>query len=205
MDSWLDMVLRQIILYSLPLMVSLSVVGMIESRLLRSPMPHAFFSLSWRGAWLPFLACIAMHRGVVFALPRGSARGARAAAYRFAGHGVLCALGLLLYTWSLSHPAAMGLPPLHHWWAKVLMFFNLCMLGMHLLPLPGMLLGEWLLPRLSGTRMHVLSRLYRLDEARLVWLWVVLAASPLPDAITGAYVIFPVYAEMATWAAGMAH
>lgn len=205
MESWLEIVLRQIILYSLPMIVSLGVVGMVEARLMRQPMPHAFYGLSWYGAWLPWLVCIAFHRAMIFSLPRTAHRGAQAALVRFAAHALLCLLGYLLYAWSLAHPAAAGLPPLHHWWTKVLMFFNLCMLGMHLLPLPGMLFGEWLLPRCAGTRFDVLSRLSSLAEPGLVVLWVLLAASPLPDAILGTYVIFPAYGDLATRAAGMAH
>ncbi|PIO90820.1 MAG: hypothetical protein CO017_03330 [Zetaproteobacteria bacterium CG_4_8_14_3_um_filter_59_5] len=204
MESWLEIVLRQIIMYSLPMLISLSVVGMAEARAMRQPMRHAFYALSWCGSWLPWLACIVFNRAVIFALPRPAHAGLPATLVRFAAHGVLCLLGYLLYIWSLTHPAAMGLPPLHYWWAKVLMFFNLCMLGIHLLPLPGMLLGEWLLPRFSGTRFAVFAHSGSIAERKLVLVWVLLGASSLPDAILGTYVIFPVYGDLATWAAGMA-
>jgi len=203
-ESWLEIVLRQIILYSLPMLVSLGVVGMLEARLSGKRIPHAFYAMSWKGAWLPWLACIALNRAVIFSLPRAVSHGARAAAYRFVAHALLCALGFILYTWSLSHPAVMGLPPLHHWWAKVLMFFNLCMLGMHLLPLPGMWFGEYVLPRLAGRGLRSAQWLLTAGEDKIIWVWVGLAASPLPDAILGAYGIFPIYGELATWAAGMA-
>jgi len=199
-EAWLEIVIRQIILYSLPMLISLSVVGMLEARLIARPMPHAFYPLSWRAAWLPCLVAIMFQRAVIFSLPRYVDSGLQAAAARLAGHALLCALGFLLYAWSLGHPAAMGLPPLHHWWAKVLMFFNLCMLFLHLLPLPGMLCGEWALPRLARRWPGFGVLLNPSAEAMLLWLWVLLAASPLPDAILGAYGIFPVYAQMATWA-----
>jgi len=203
MESWLEIVLRQMILYSLPMLVSLSMVGMLEARLRAKSMPHAFYALSWKGAWLPCLACIALNRAVIFSLPRALSQGTRAAAYRFAAHALLCAIGFLLYSWSLAHPAVMGLPPLHHWWAKVLMFFNLCMLGMHLLPLPGMLVGEYVLPRLAARGLKPAQWLLIAGEEKIIWVWIVLGASPLPDAILGSYGIFPVYGELATWAAGI--
>jgi len=199
-EAWLEIVIRQIILYSLPMLISLSVVGMLEARLISKPMPHAFYPLSWRAAWLPLLASIMFQRAVIFSLPRYAHPGLHAAAARLAGHVLLCALGFLLYAWSLGHPAAMGLPPLHHWWAKVLMFFNLCMLFLHLLPLPGMLFGEWVLPRLARRWTSFAILLKPSASGVILWLWVLLAASPLPDAILGAYGIFPVYAQMATWA-----
>lgn len=205
MEAWLEIVIRQIILYSLPMLVSLSMVGMIEARLSGRSLPHAFYPLSWKAAWLPCLASIMFHRAVIFALPRFISCGSLPAAYRLVGHLLLCVLGFGLYAWSLAHPAVAGLPPLHHWWAKVLMYFNLCMIFLHLLPLPGMLLGEWLLPRLARRCSKVGAILSSRFEHASLWLWVVLAASPLPDAILGAYGIFPLYAQMATWATGLAH
>jgi len=204
-DAWLEIVIRQIILYSLPMLVSLSMVGMIEARLSGRSLPHAFYPLRWKAAWLPCLASILFHRAVIFSLPRSISSGALPAAYRLTGHLLLCLLGFLLYAWSLAHPAVAGLPPLHHWWAKVLMYFNLCMVFLHLLPLPGMLLGEWLLPRLEKRYSRVAASISSRFEDVSLWLWIALAASPLPDAILGAYGIFPVYAQVATWATGLAH
>jgi len=200
----LEIVIRQLILYSLPLLISLSAVCMFEARCMNKPLPYAFYSLNWRGAWLPWLASIALHRGVIFALPQPLGKGINAAALRFAAHIVLSVLGFFLYTWSLQHAAAVGSPPLYHWWAKILMFFNLCMVFLHLLPLPGMLLGEWVLPRLAKRWPFVARGFLAWGDKKLVWIWVLIAASALPDAILGAYGIFPVYAQMTSWAYALA-
>ena len=203
MDAWLEIVVRQVMLYSLPVLVSLTVVGMIEARFSMHPLPHPFYPLAWRGSWLPCLAGIVLQRGVIVALPRPVSSGLRPASLRMAGHALLCVAGFLLYAYSLDHASPSGLPPLPHWWAKVLMFFNLCMLFMHLLPLPGMLLGEWLLPRIPALAERPAWR----DAAggRMVWLWALLAASPLPDVVLGRYGIFPVYGRLAGWAYGLGH
>ncbi|MDQ6973037.1 MAG: hypothetical protein Q9M30_10335 [Mariprofundaceae bacterium] len=205
MDAWLEIVIRQIILYSLPVLVSLSMVGMFEARMMSRPLPHAFYPLSWRVAWLPLLVAIMFHRAVIFALPRPVHEDKYAALMRLSAHGLLCGIGFLLYAWSLGHAPAQGLPPLHHWWSKVLMYFNLCMVFLHLLPLPGMLVGEWVLPRLASRFPLCAQRMSRFGDVGVLWLWLVLAASPLPDAILGAYGIFPLYAEMATSAVHLLH
>jgi len=108
-------------------------------------------------------------------------------------------LGFFLYAWSLSHAAPTGMPPIHHWWAKVFMFFNLCMLGMHLLPLPNLLLGEALM-HYKGS--HAWMQLYAswMGEQRLSIVASLLAASPLLDMLLGVWLIYPVYGELATWA-----
>jgi len=199
-ENWLEIVIRQSMLYSLPVVVSLSMVGLLEAALTSRSLPHAFHPLSWKGAWLPCLTCIVFQRAVIFALPRPAVAGPRGACLRLGGHGLLCVAGFLLYAWSLAHPPASGLPPLHHWWAKVLMYFNLCMVFMHLVPLPGMLLGEWLMPRLAAFHESRGRRPGWVAGGRMMWLWVLLAASPLPDAILGVSGIFPVYSHMANWA-----
>jgi len=204
MEAWLEIVIRQIILYSLPMLISLTAVCMFESRCMNKPLPYAFYSLNWRGAWLPWLASIAMHRGIIFALPQPLGKGINAAALRIVAHIILSVLGFLLYAWSLQHASAAGPPPLYHWWAKILMFFNLCMAFLHVLPLPSMLCGEWVLPPLARRWPLATERLQAWDDKKLVWIWVLVAASPLPDAILGAYGIFPVYAQMATWAYALA-
>lgn len=150
MDEWLTIVIRQLILYSLPVLVSLTLVVLLESRLTGRDIPHPFFAIFWRGTWLPLLASMAFHRGMIIALPNILETGIRASAIRFGAHFLLCLLGLLLFSWSLAHQMPTGLPPLHHWWAKVLMFFNLCMACLHLLPLPGMLVGECLIKTRAG-------------------------------------------------------
>jgi len=115
-------------------------------------------------------------------------------------HLFLFVIGLLLFSWSLSHQAPAGLPPLHHWWAKVLMFFNLCMAALHLLPLPLLLMGEWLQKLFGLTFSHRLA----LKEKQLWWLVAALAASPLLDMVLGAYLVFPVYEVVSSYAAQLA-
>ncbi len=142
MDVWIETVIRQLILYSLPVLISLTFVSFIECKLIAKPAPHPFHAISWMGTWLPWIAAIFFSRAVIFALPRPVESGKHAALYRCSGHIILCITGFLLYCWSLNHQPPTGLPPLHLWWAKILMFFNLCMICMHLLPLPGMYVGE---------------------------------------------------------------
>lgn len=200
MDAWLELVVRQIILYSLPMLVSLTVAGWAAARSAGRELPHPFHPIAWMGAWLPALAAIAVHRGLIVAFPRRLAPGPGAAAAAFAAHLALAGAGFGLYAWALHTAAPEGVPPLHLWWAKVLMFFNLCTAAMHLVPLPGQLAGE-LLARHSG--------MIRLDawlgEHRTAWVWTLLAASPLLDAVLGAWLVFPVYGQLATWAARLAH
>lgn len=189
MGEWLEIVARQLTLYSLPVIVSLTLVVLLESRLTKTAMPSPFFAIKWRGTWLPLLAALAFHRGVVIALPNSLAVGIKPAAVRFCAHGLLCLLGFLLYSLTLPAQDSVGLPPLHHYWAKVLMFFNLCMAGLHLMPLPGLLAGECLVKTAVGDLIN------RWISRKHSWLIVMLlAASPLLDLILGAYVIFPVYA-----------
>ncbi|HKI62188.1 MAG TPA: hypothetical protein VKA31_07830 [Mariprofundaceae bacterium] len=191
MEAWLSIVLRQLILYSLPVLISLTLISLLESRLIRKPLPHAFFSVSWRGTWLPLLASIVMHRGMIIAPARPLQHGCRAAAIRLAGHLALTALGFLLFAWSLHHQAPVGLPPLHHWWAKVLMFYNLCMAALHLLPLPGQLVGESIAAFPAGQR---LAR--HISDSMALIILTVLAATPLLDWILGGLIVFPVYAML---------
>jgi len=195
MDEWLTIVIRQLILYSLPVLVSLTLVILAESRLTGATIPHPFFAIGWRGTWLPLLASIAFHRGIIIALPNSLTSGVKTASVRLLAHVVLCVLGFVLFSWSLHHQAPTGLPPLHHWWAKVLMFFNLCMVGLHLLPLPGQWLGECLMARPPG--LNIQSYLSK----QHVWLvMTVLAASPLLDFVLGATVVFPAYESLSNLA-----
>ncbi len=191
MEVWLTIVLRQLILYSLPVLISLTLISLLESRLTKTTLPHSFFAIGGRESWLPMLASLALHRGIIIAPPRPVCFGYQAAGIRFIGHLMLCTIGFVLYAWSLQHPPPAGLPPLHHWWAKVLMFFNLCMAAMHTLPLPHMLVGECLmrLPCMPRFAMH-------LHEQRTLLLMTVLAASPVLDWLLGGLLVFPVYEEL---------
>jgi len=190
-EAWLSIVVRQLILYSLPVLISLTLITLLESRLCKTAIAHPFFAISWRGSWLPMLASLAMHRGIIIAPARPLNFGYRAAVVRLAGHLILCAVGFILYAWSLQHPPPTGLPPVHHWWAKVLMFFNLCMAALHLLPLPHMLAGECLalLPIVRRWAAY-------LDETRSLLVMLLLAASPLLDWLLGGLVVFPIYEQL---------
>ncbi len=190
MDAWLANLLRQIILYSLPVLISLTLVSLLEARLTGRPLPHPFYPLSWRGSWLPLFAGLLFQRGLLIAPPRMLVPSLRATAARFAGHLLLCAAGFLLYSLSLGHRPPTGLPPLHHWWAKVLMFFNLCMAALHLLPLPGQMLGALLAYR-GGMR---------ITEQASVVLLTLLATSPLLDWLLGGLIVFPVYEMLSSLA-----
>ncbi|MES0371036.1 MAG: hypothetical protein ABUK11_02050 [Mariprofundaceae bacterium] len=194
MEIWLEAVIRQLILYSLPLLISLTFVSFIESKLTHQETAHPFFAISWMGTWLPLLAAILFSRAVIFSLPQPVASGSRAALYRCLGHIILCSTGFLLYSWSLNHQPSTGLPPLHLWWGKVLMFFNLCMACLHLVPLPGMLMGELILPR------QWLSILTQNNSRHTITLFTLLAASPLTDWLLGSPVIFPIYEQLANLA-----
>jgi len=200
MDAWLHIVIRQLTLYLLPVIVSLTLVCLIEKRYTRNSIPHALFAIAWRGTWWPFLLSICFTRGIIFALPQSLKSGLKSAFIRFLAHLALTCLGFILYTWSLSHQAPAGLPPLHHWWAKVLMFFNLCMLSIHLLPLPNLLLGEWLM---TQKHKHPLLLLYsqQFNPQRYIWCLALLAASPLIDISIGAAIVFPIYEQLANIAA----
>jgi len=200
MDEWLNIVIRQITLYVLPVIISLTLVCLIERRYTQTLIPHPFFAIAWSGTWWPFLASIFFTRGIIFALPNPLKAGLKPACIRFAAHFLLTCLGFMLYTWSLSHQAPVGLPPLHHWWAKVFMFYNLCMLGIHLLPLPNLLFGEWLI---THRHKHHLLHAYvqQLTSQRYLWLIALLAASPMIDISIGTAIIFPVYEQLASVAA----
>jgi len=195
-EVWLQAVTRQIILYSLPVIVSLSIVGGIEA--LRRPREErpkqAFFALAWKGAWLPLAVSLIMQRGVIIGLPRPVMPGPGPATTRLLVHVLLTGVGWLLYTWALGHQAPTGLPPLHFWWAKVLMYFNLCMAFLHILPLPGMLAGEALFSRWPHKQ-----PLSWLAAYPVIW-FTLLAASPLLDAGLGAYMIYPAYEYLASLA-----
>ena len=197
MDAWLEIVIRQFMLYSLPVVISLSIAGMLESALLPADKrpKNPLHSLTWKGSWLPFVASILLGRAVIIAPPRPVEPGVRTALIHLAAHAVLCIIGWLLYAWALAHQLPTGLPPLHHWWAKVLMYFNLCMACLHLLPLPGMLIGEWLLS------LKALQKIGEKISAYTVWILVLIAALPLLDALTGQTVIFPIYEMLASQAA----
>lgn len=194
MEAWFEILIRQCILYSLPVLISLTLVTLIESKLTRTPVPHPFYALSWHGSWLPALAAIAMHRGVIIALPQ-PLHWRHAAWPRMLAHLLLTLIGFVLYSWSLNHQPPTGLPPLHHWWSKVFMFFNLCMAALHLLPLPLQLLGG-LLNRHPNTRYIIQS----IQQRQIVWLFTVLAASPLLDWSLGQWLIYPVYEAMSSLA-----
>jgi len=195
MDEWLNIVIRQLILYSLPVLMSLTIVVWIESRFSKNALPHPFFAILWRGTWLPLLAALAFHRGIIIALPNSLNPGIKFATIRWFSHCFLCLLGFLLFSWTLAHPAPAGLPPLHHWWAKVFMFFNLCMACLHLLPLPGLLAGEWLISSKWG---KTIPPYFRLKHGWI--LLTLLAASPILDSLLGALVVFPIYESISSLA-----
>jgi len=200
MEAWLAIVIRQLTLYSLPVVISLSLVGAFEAwRMEKGTARPPFFPLAWKGSWLPLLASIAFTRALIIALPQPMRHVPRAAAIRLLAHILLCLVGWLMYAWTLGHQAPAGLPPLHHWWAKVFMFFNLCMVAMHLLPLPGMWVGEMLLASRYGA---VLCRY--VSSRHNIWLYTLLAASPLLDLVVGTLAVFPVYQVMASAASRLA-
>ncbi len=195
MDSWLEIIVRQLILYSLPVLISLTCITMVEARLLKKTAPHPFYAISWRGTWLPLLASLAFHRGIIIALPNTMGNNIKSTALRFATHVALCLLGFLLYTWSLTQQAPAGLPPVHHWWTKVLMFFNLSMACLHLLPLPGLLAGQ-ALAEIKSTRFICTY----LNSHHSVLVLTLLAASPLLDLILGNGIVFPIYESLSSLA-----
>jgi len=201
MEAWLAIVIRQCILYSLPVIVSLSVTGMIEAAFtpVRERPKNPFYSLVWKGAWLPLSASILFGRAVIISLPRPITPGTRTALIHLATQAFLCIIGWLLYSWGLAHQPPAGLPPLHQWWAKVFMFFNLCMACLHLLPLPGMMIGELLFSR------QALRQIGDRIEACSVWLMTLIAALPLLDVLTGKTVVFPIYEMLAIQAAHLSH
>ena len=191
MESWFTMVVRQLMLYIPPVLVSLTAISLVESRLRQQADSGAFHAIRWRGAWWPFLASLAFQRGIIIALPNPVERSLKAAALRCGTHALLSLLGLLLYTWSMAYQPPVGLPALHFWWAKVLMFFNLCMACLHLLPFPGLVTGQYL----AGTKYGALVASY-MHERQAVILLSLLAASPLLDIILGNLLVFPIYESM---------
>jgi len=200
MEAWLQIVIRQCILYSLPVIISLSIVGAIDAlHLPADKRPgHPFYAMTWKGTWLPMIASIVFHRAVIIALPRPVTGGPLSALIRLLSHGLLAGLGWLLYTWALAHQQPAGMPPLHFWWAKVLMYFNLCMLALHLIPLPGMFTGE--LIGWSGIGRKIPLWWSRND----VWFFMILASTPLLDLIPGRYLIYPAYESLAAAASHIA-
>ncbi len=202
MDTWLHVVIQQITLYLLPVVISMTMVCWLERRFCQQVIPHPFYSVVWKGTWFPFLASIAFTRAVIVCSARPLAHGLYAAWIRFLSHAFLTLVGFLLYSWSLAHLAPVGLPPIHHWWAKVFMFFNLCMLGMHLLPLPNLWMGEYLM-RYQGSIKAVQWYAQWLTETRMLWLMTLLVASPLLDMLLGTWLIYPIYGELTTWAVQM--
>ena len=196
MESWLEIAVRQLLLYGLPVLVSLSSVNAVERRLTGKEIAGPWQAIVWRGAWWPLLASIAFHRGIIIAMPRPAGHGTRAAAIRLSAHAALCLLGLLLYIWSIASQSPVGMPPLHFWWSKLLMFFNLCMVCLHLLPLPGLLAGELLAGSKLGAPLAA-----RISEGSVPLIVTLLAASPLLDILLGAQLIFPIYENLNNLAA----
>ena len=203
MEEWLSIVIRQLVLYSLPVLVSLTLVTLLEARFGKTEVPHPFYAICWRGTWVPLLAGLFFHRGVIVALPNYLQFGVKNAGIRFLTHLILFGAGLLLFSWSLSHMPPAGLPPLHHWWAKVLMYFNLCMIGLHLLPLPQLLVGELIAVYLNQRAPHsTLNLTFHWLKQSTYGPWVItfIAATSLLDRGLG-QLVFPVYEKLATLAA----
>ena len=196
MEAWVTNLIRQAMLYSIPLVISLAAIAIFERQLLKRSALQPL-RLSWQGLWLPLAASLMFGRAMIVALPHPSELGLRAALVRAFAHLLLMLVGFSLYTWALAHPPMTGLPPLHHWWAKVLMYFNLCMLCVHLLPLPTLVMGEWLLaqPRFSSYK-----SLIQMRPVFFLLPFTLLAASPLLDWSLGGLLVFPVYEQLASWA-----
>jgi len=196
MEEWFTHIIRQLMLYSLPLLITLTSVALFE---------HHFFNKSNRitfnigsiTVWLPLMASILFSRAIIFALPQQTGNGVRFALVRLLAHTLLCGTGLILYIWASAHSPAFGLPPLHFWWAKVLMYLNLCLMALHLLPLPHFVLGELILK--VYRRSFVADMLRNFPHITVVSLSII-AASPLLDMFLGAAVIFPIYEQLASFA-----
>lgn len=195
MEAWLEYVVRQLILYSLPVMVSLTLACWLEILWTRtSPPGQALHALHTPTAWgLPLLG-IAVHQPVVLAFGQPVREGVQGAAARLAAHLLLLAAGFLLYAWALAVQPVQGVPPLHQWWAKLMMYFNLCVVMAHLLPLPGLLAGE------------ILRYRFRLSlPIRAGWtILALLSLTPLLQALIGRPLIFPLYQQLAIQAAALA-
>ncbi len=196
MEVWFSILVRQCMLYSFPLLLSLTTIALLEHRFLQRR-GMASLQLFWQGSLLPLAATLLFGRAIIFSLPYPTQQSLKAAWIRFLGHLLLAIIGWLLYSWALTHPPPSGLPPLHHWWAKVLMYLNLCLLALHLLPLPNMVMGELLL-------LHSIFKpwvaIFRNDNRIAVVVLTILAASPLLDMFLGGAVIFPVYEQLASLA-----
>ncbi|MDX8388720.1 MAG: hypothetical protein R8M46_09365 [Ghiorsea sp.] len=183
-------------LYSLPLAITLTTVVLLERHFLqKNNVESATFT--WLGTWLPLVLTILFSRAIIFALPKPQTQGLYGALLRFAAHTLLCFAGWLLYTWAIAHSPLAGLPPLHHWWAKVLMYLNLCLMVLHVLPLPNQIVGEliryfykpdWLKNLFSG-QSHV--PLYAL---------CLISVSPFLDNWLGGPIVFPIYELLASLA-----
>ncbi|MDQ6962374.1 MAG: hypothetical protein Q9M28_07545 [Mariprofundaceae bacterium] len=183
-DAWLELVLRQCILYSLPVVVSLSIVGLLQSK---AKQQAPFDVFLWHGSYLPLLLGIVFHRGVLIALPQMSQPSLSQASRHVLIHFFLCGIGYLLYQWTMPSVSDYGLPPLHHWWSKIFMFYNLCMLCLHVLPLPGLFVGE-LICRYVWRG----AASYRQYSVPLLCLAVVLT---LLELSLGSWVIYPIYEQ----------
>ncbi len=188
MEAWLTYAIWQIILYSLPVMISVTMAGWAECSLTKSEPPaNPFHALSAYSAWaLPMIA-IAVHQPVILSLGRPAHPTLKATLARFCAHLLLMILGFVLYAWSLAHRPPAGLPPLHQWWAKVLMYFNLCVVMVHLLPLPELLMGK------------IVQRYIRLPAIPQITVitLVVLSITPLLNWLIGQPLIYPVYEALA--------
>ncbi|OIQ00061.1 MAG: hypothetical protein AUK35_05365 [Zetaproteobacteria bacterium CG2_30_46_52] len=196
MEVWFEHVIRQLILYSFPVLVSLALIALLSLPNTKTADERPF-RLFWAGIWLPLFASLLFGRAVIVALPFPIQDGLKAAAVRLLGHGLLAVLGFSLFIWALAHPPAAGLPPLHFWWAKVLMYYNLCMVAMHILPMPTMVLGEWIMRYPFFARYH---QVFRSNALTYIVPIAILAATPLLDTVLGGVLIYPVYEILASWA-----
>jgi len=196
MEGWLEYAIRQIILYSLPIVISLTITGWVERRLTKSEPPaNPFHALCAYSAWALPLIAIAVHQPVILALGKPVHSTLKATASRFFSHMLLMTIGFTLYTWALAHQPPTGLPPLHQWWAKVLMYFNLCVVMVHLLPLPELLMGEIV---------QRYARLPAIPHLTVIAL-VILSITPLLNWLIGQPFIYPVYEELAKYASTLFH
>jgi len=196
MEAWLEYAIRQIILYSLPVIISLTVTGWIERHLTKSKPPaNPFHALCTYSAWALPLIAIVVHQPVILALGKPVHSTLKATVARFSTHLLLAAIGFALYAWGLAHQPPAGVPPLHQWWAKVLMYFNLCVVMVHLLPLPELLMGK-----IVQRYIH-LPAIPHLTVITLV----ILSITPLLNWLIGQPLIYPVYEELAKQASSLAH
>jgi len=200
MGQYTEYAIRQIILYSLPVVISLTVTGWIERHLTKSEPPtNPFHALNTYSAWALPLIAIAVHQPVILALGKPVHSTLKATVVRFSAHLLLMLLGFALYTWALAHQPPTGLPPLHQWWAKVLMYFNLCIVMVHLLPLPGLLVGEIV------QRYIPFSIPFPTIPHLTVIVLVILSITPLLNWLIGQPLIYPVYEELAKQASSLGH